>query len=178
MPWACPYPPFLPLLLLGPHQTQESHCPRTGAEEVQPFLQVPGREIQSSGARWETPFGQPLLGHGSPQSYLLLHPEPPSSTGTSSPQPICQVRSQVHGFAGARSFFPPIPTHSSKLLPRGWSPRPRATVLGKFGSPSPLLPRFPHPPLTWLETSKEAIGELRPGLQPCFDGSVIPCPLG
>lgn len=45
-------------------------------------------------------------------------------------------------------------THNSKLLARGWSPRPGATVLGKFGSPSPHL--------AWRR-NKGATEEFRPG---------------
>lgn len=54
--WTCPCPSFLPLLLLGPHQTPESRVPGRGQRRSNPLLAGTWREIPSSGAGWGTPF--------------------------------------------------------------------------------------------------------------------------
>lgn len=110
-PWSCLWPPFLPLLLLGPPQTPESHHPRKASEEVQ--LLLSGTKVGSPVLRSQvgTPFS-PLPGHGSPKGCLSPHPESPSSSSTSSLQPVCPVRSQVQGVGGQGPFSPNTHTHT------------------------------------------------------------------
>lgn len=110
-------------------------------------LQAPRREAQSSGARRGPLFCSRFQAAAVPRA-ACAHPEPPSSSGASSPGPVGPARSPVQG-VGVQEPFPPNTNTRLDTTPSCWPERAvtkaRSHSIRKVWMPSP----HPTTDLAW-----------------------------